>query len=88
VSPAPTHADAAHAPYPQLESWSPACAERSLTLGGCSAELIYRTSHEDGYKLVAHPRLAGTGYTGRFAGRLMLTWVSAAVVSLRSVHDM
>ncbi len=27
-------------------------------------QLIYRTSHEDGYKLVSDPRIAASGYTG------------------------
>ena len=43
---------------------SPACRLTASFGVPCCAELIYRTSHEDGYKLVAHPRLAGTGYTG------------------------
>ena len=50
-----------------------------------STELVYRTSHEDGYKLVAHPRLAGTGYTGTFAYRQMISYcVSAVLVPLHS----
>ena len=35
-------------------------------------QLIYRTSHEDGAKLVAHPLLGATGYTGsRHAGLVL-----------------
>ena len=59
---------------------SPACRLTASFGVPCCAELIYRTSHEDGYKLVAHPRIAGTGYTGRFEHCRVSTLVPAAVI--------
>src|SRR5690606_20120674 len=35
-------------------------------------QLIYRTSHEDGAKLVSHPMIAATGYTGSREAGLVL----------------
>jgi NADP-dependent aldehyde dehydrogenase len=37
-----------------------------------TVQLVYRTSHDDGGRLVADPRLAATGYTGSRAGGLAL----------------
>jgi NADP-dependent aldehyde dehydrogenase len=48
--------------------------EANLAAGECelpagTVQLIYRTSHDDGERLVADPRVGGTGYTGsRHAG--------------------
>jgi len=39
-------------------------AARETNMPAAMIQLLYRTSHEDGYKLVAHHRLAATGYTG------------------------
>jgi len=39
-------------------------AARETNMPAAMIQLVYRTSHEDGYKLVAHHRLAATGYTG------------------------
>jgi NADP-dependent aldehyde dehydrogenase len=42
-------------------------------------QLIYRTSHEDGEKLVAHPSLAAIGYTGSRSAGLQLKSVADRV---------
>ena len=48
-------------------------AARETGMPKAMIQLIYRTSHEDGYKLVAHPKLAGTGYTGaRWTGLALM----------------
>ncbi len=48
------------------------CAQRAAEATGMPSgmvQLIYRTSHEDGERLVSDPRLGATGYTGsRHAG--------------------
>lgn len=42
-------------------------------------QLLYRTSHEDGEKLVAHPSLAAIGYTGARSAGLQLKSVADRV---------
>jgi NADP-dependent aldehyde dehydrogenase len=44
-------------------------AANSTEMPAGFVQLIYRTSHEDGAKLVSHPKIGATGYTGsRHAG--------------------
>ena len=52
------------APYVPHSQWFLFVTEQETGMPSAMIQLIYRTSHEDGYKLVAHHRLAGTGYTG------------------------
>lgn len=47
-------------------------AVESTGLPAATVQLIYRTSHEDGAKLVADPRLAAVGYTGSRGAGLKL----------------
>ncbi|MFM8401149.1 MAG: aldehyde dehydrogenase family protein, partial [Pirellula sp.] len=42
-------------------------------------QLLYRTSHEDGERLVADPRLAAVGYTGARGAGLQLKAVADRV---------
>lgn len=39
-------------------------AARETKMPAATVQLIYRTSHEDGERLVSDPRIAATGYTG------------------------
>lgn len=39
-------------------------AIQSTDMPPALVQLVYRTSHEDGYKLVSDPRIAASGYTG------------------------
>jgi alpha-ketoglutaric semialdehyde dehydrogenase len=39
-------------------------AIQSTNMPGALVQLIYRTSHEDGYRLVSDPRIGACGYTG------------------------
>lgn len=39
-------------------------AVKSTDMPAALVQLIYRTSHEDGYRLVSDPRIAACGYTG------------------------
>jgi 2,5-dioxopentanoate dehydrogenase len=44
-------------------------AAQAINMPAGFVQLIYRTSHEDGAKLVSHPKIGATGYTGsRHAG--------------------
>ncbi|MBX7071587.1 MAG: aldehyde dehydrogenase (NADP(+)) [Pirellulales bacterium] len=47
-------------------------AARTADLPAGTIQLLYRTSHEDGERLVADPRLGATGYTGSRAAGLAL----------------
>jgi len=39
-------------------------AARETDMPAGMVQLVYRTSHEDGCRLVSHPKIGGTGYTG------------------------
>lgn len=47
-------------------------ASNSTGMPRAFVQLIYRTSHEDGAKLVSHPALGATGYTGSRSAGLVL----------------
>ena len=47
-------------------------AVRETGLPSAMVQLIYRTDHETGKKLVAHPKIAATGYTGSRSAGLVL----------------
>ena len=47
-------------------------ASRDTEMPAGFVQLIYRTSHEDGAKLVSHPLIAATGYTGSRSAGLVL----------------
>lgn len=47
-------------------------AARETEMPAGTVQLIYRTSHEDGERLVADPRIGATGYTGSRRGGLKL----------------
>ena len=47
-------------------------AAQSTNMPAATVQLIYRTSHADGERLVADPRLAATGYTGSRSAGLKL----------------
>lgn len=54
-------------------------AVRETDLPPAWVQLVYRTSHEDGAKLVSHPLMGATGYTGsRHAGLTLKTAADAA----------
>lgn len=47
-------------------------ASRETEMPAATVQLIYRTHHEDGKKMVSHPWVGATGYTGSRAGGLAL----------------
>jgi 2,5-dioxopentanoate dehydrogenase len=47
-------------------------AVQSVGLPAATVQLLYRTSHESGGKLVAHPRVGATGFTGSRKAGLQL----------------
>ena len=47
-------------------------AAQATEMPAATVQLIYRTSHEDGERLVADPRVGATGYTGSRAAGLKL----------------
>lgn len=56
-----------------------AAAMRSTGMPSGFVQLIYRTTHEDGERLVAHPCLAAVGYTGARSAGLQLKAVADRV---------
>ncbi len=64
-----------HPSHPRTTQLFAEIAQASCERSGMPAgfiQLIYRTSHEDGAKLVAHPKLGASGYTGsRHAGLVL-----------------
>ncbi|WP_164101828.1 aldehyde dehydrogenase (NADP(+)) [Candidatus Laterigemmans baculatus] len=62
-------ANSSHPGTSQLLAEEAAEAARETGMPEAAVQLIYRTSHEDGERLVADPRIGATGYTGsRTAG--------------------
>lgn len=64
-----------HSSHPRTTQLFAEAAQRAAEMTNMPAgfvQLIYRTSHEDGAKLVSHPLLGATGYTGaRHAGLVL-----------------
>jgi alpha-ketoglutaric semialdehyde dehydrogenase len=48
------------------------CAARDTGMPDATVQLIYRTDHEVGKRLVSHPKIAATGYTGSRGAGLVL----------------
>lgn len=65
-------ANSSHPGTTQLLAEEAAEAARETGMPEATVQLIYRTSHEDGERLVADPRIGATGYTGSRRGGLKL----------------
>jgi NADP-dependent aldehyde dehydrogenase len=64
-----------HSSHPGTTRIFGECADEAARSAGMPAgfvQLIYRTSHEDGAKLVSHPLMGATGYTGSRQAGLVL----------------
>lgn len=71
-----------HSSHPRTTQLFAEAAQNAATETGMPAgfvQLIYRTSHEDGAKLVSHPLVGATGYTGSRHAGLVLKQAADAV---------
>ena len=71
-----------HSAHPRTTQLFAECAHRAAQSTGMPPgfiQLIYRTSHNDGARLVSHPLMGATGYTGsRHAGLVLKRAADAA----------
>ncbi len=65
-------ANSSHPETTRLFAVEAAAALKETGLPAATVQLIYRTSHEDGERLVADPRVGATGYTGSRSAGLAL----------------
>jgi NADP-dependent aldehyde dehydrogenase len=72
VNPAIAKANTSHPGVTQLFAEEALAASRETKLPAGTVQLIYRTSHDDGARLVSDQRLGATGYTGSRAAGLAL----------------
>lgn len=72
-------ANTSHPLTTQLFGEEAAEAVREAGLPAATVQLLYRTSHETGAYLVAHPQLGATGYTGSRGAGLVLKKAADAV---------
>ena len=65
-------ANSSHPATSQILAEEAAAAANDCGLPAATVQLLYRTSHEDGERLVSDPRVGATGYTGSRSAGLKL----------------
>jgi len=75
-------ANTSHPGTTQLFAEEAHAAARETGMPPGTVQLIYRTSHEDGERLVSDPRIAATGYTGSRSAGLKLKAAAEATGKL------